>query len=111
MTPILFVGNTADNITPLRNAYKNAKGFRGSVVLRQDSVGHTSLSMPSRCTAMTIREYFQEGSMPEIGKVCAGDLVLFQPWNETLVESSGGDKQEELNDAPRELAKKALWGV
>lgn len=37
--PILFVGNTADNITPLRNAYQNAEGFPGSVVLKQNSYG------------------------------------------------------------------------
>jgi hypothetical protein len=80
---ILFVGNTADNITPLRNAHKSAEGFPGSVVLEQNSYGHTSLSMPSRCTAKTIRAYFQEGRMPEKGTVCEGDLVPFQPWNGT----------------------------
>jgi hypothetical protein len=59
-TPILFVGNTADNITPLRNAHKSAEGFPGSLVLEQNLYGHTSLSMRSRCMARAIRAYFQE---------------------------------------------------
>jgi hypothetical protein len=88
-TPVLFVGNTADNITPLRNAYKSTEGFPGSVVLEQNSYGHTSLSMPSRCTAKTIRAYFQEGRMPEKGTVCESDLVPFQPRNNTAWADMG----------------------
>ncbi|THY90530.1 hypothetical protein D6C92_06713 [Aureobasidium pullulans] len=42
--PILLLGNVVDPVTPLRNAYKMSKGFRGSVVLASDIVGHTSLN-------------------------------------------------------------------
>lgn len=42
--PILFIGNTVDNVTPIRNAYKMSKGFHGSVVLHQDTEGHCSSS-------------------------------------------------------------------
>jgi hypothetical protein len=107
--PILFVGNTADNVTPLRNAHKSAEGFPGSVVLAQNSYGHTSLSMPSRCTAKTIRAYFQDFRMPEKGTVCEGDLVPFQPWNSSAWADMGSEDAE-LDEALKGLAKFPLFG-
>ena len=41
--PILFIANTADNVTPLRSALANAQGFPGSVVMIQDSYGVSRL--------------------------------------------------------------------
>ncbi|EKD20304.1 alpha beta hydrolase fold family [Drepanopeziza brunnea f. sp. 'multigermtubi' MB_m1] len=84
--PILFIANTADNVTPLRSALANAAGFPGSVVMIQDSYGHTTLSTPSRCTASTIRSYFQDGTLPAPDTTCAPDLVPFEPWS---VDSAG----------------------
>jgi hypothetical protein len=43
-TPILFIANKADNVTPYRSAVQNARGFKDSVVLVQDSYG-VSLSI------------------------------------------------------------------
>jgi hypothetical protein len=37
--PILFIGNVADNTTPLRNAFLNAEGFANASVLVSDSYG------------------------------------------------------------------------
>lgn len=37
--PILFIGNMADNVTPLQSAYNNSAHFPSSVVLRQNSYG------------------------------------------------------------------------
>ncbi|KAH8905740.1 hypothetical protein BR93DRAFT_855302, partial [Coniochaeta sp. PMI_546] len=84
--PILFVANRADNVTPLVSARNNSAAFPGSVVLVQDGWGHTSLAAPSRCTARVVRGYFQEGTMPEEGRVCEVDVG---PFGEGDVEVEG----------------------
>ncbi|KAK0205894.1 hypothetical protein DFS33DRAFT_1272484 [Desarmillaria ectypa] len=58
--PILFVGNTADPVTPLAAAKKIASGFDGSVVLTQDSPGHCSIAVNSPCTQGYINGMFLE---------------------------------------------------
>ncbi|KAF5311056.1 hypothetical protein D9619_008142 [Psilocybe cf. subviscida] len=68
--PILLIGNTADPVTPLWAAKKMSKGFKGSVVLTQDSAGHCSVSAPSVCTLQYVRDYFVDGTLPEPGTVC-----------------------------------------
>lgn len=37
--PILFIGNMADNVTPLQSAFNNSARFPSSVVLQQNSYG------------------------------------------------------------------------
>ncbi|KAF8166398.1 Alpha/Beta hydrolase protein [Pholiota molesta] len=65
--PLLIIGNTADPITPHAGAVKTAKGFPGSVVLTQDSLGHTSFSTRSTCTLGYVQQYFQNGTLPAAG--------------------------------------------
>ncbi|GFF43102.1 tripeptidyl aminopeptidase [Aspergillus udagawae] len=69
--PILLVSNTLDPVTP---AKKMSQSFPGSVVLQQDSEGHTTLAAPSLCVSKAIRAYFQSGVLPDPGTVCAADL-------------------------------------
>lgn len=35
---------------------------------------HTSLTAPSVCIAKAIRQYFQTGDLPAMGKLCQADL-------------------------------------
>ncbi|KAH6695041.1 TAP-like protein-domain-containing protein [Plectosphaerella plurivora] len=77
--PILYVNNIGDAITPMVSAKLNSAGFPGSVVLQQNSLGHTFLAAPSNCTEKHIREYFQTGKLPEEGTQCEGNTEPFWP--------------------------------
>ncbi|KIP07581.1 hypothetical protein PHLGIDRAFT_117972 [Phlebiopsis gigantea 11061_1 CR5-6] len=76
-TPILFISNTYDPVTPISGGRTMSSGFAGSVILTQNSTGHTSLSAPSACTADVIRKYVVDGTLPVEGTVCEPDEVMF----------------------------------
>lgn len=85
----------------LTSARNISAGFTGSVVLQQNSTGvsgispliyssgvltldclnliqHTSISGFSTCTALAIRAYFENGTLPAPGTVCQPDTQIFQ---------------------------------
>ncbi|PFH44820.1 hypothetical protein AMATHDRAFT_78126 [Amanita thiersii Skay4041] len=91
--PLLLIGNTAvpfhyvlsgTLLTGPCSAKKMSKGFSGSVVLTQDTPGHTSLGGPSACTVKYVREYFLNGTLPPEGTVCPA-LGPPIPTNQTQV--------------------------
>ncbi|KAM0436791.1 hypothetical protein ACHAPT_002502 [Fusarium lateritium] len=108
--PILFIGNMADNVTPLQSAFNNSARFPSSVVLKQNSYGHCSLAAPSTCTVHHIHKYFQDGTLPAAGSECNPDYDLFEmPGKGEEVVS-----QDELTAAVMELVReveipKGIW--
>lgn len=52
--------------------------FPNLVVTNSEESQHTSLSAASACTAKYIREYFQDGRLPEPGTTCEPDYFPFQ---------------------------------
>lgn len=100
--PMLFLGNTADPVTPLASAYSNSAHFPGSVVVRQASFGvslsaysktsckaavtdtntlhvqHTSFSSSSSCINDVVRAYVRTGTLPDNNFVCTPEIELFR---------------------------------
>ncbi|KAF8902292.1 TAP-like protein-domain-containing protein [Mucidula mucida] len=75
--PLLFIGNTADPVTPLASANKTSAGFSGSAVLTLNAPGHTSFTASSTCVQSYIRDYFVNGTLPGDGIVCEVEAELF----------------------------------
>ncbi|KAF2027344.1 alpha/beta-hydrolase [Setomelanomma holmii] len=71
--PVLFVNTNADPITPLASAKHMSQYFEGSVVLVQNSGGHSYTNIPSKCTVGHVREYLASGKVPKDGTVCETD--------------------------------------
>jgi pimeloyl-ACP methyl ester carboxylesterase len=82
--PLLFIGNTADPVTPVRNALRMSETHEGSVVLTQNAPGHCSgPTHPSRCVWESIRAFYNAGELPKKGKRCEID---WKPWDRTVSE-------------------------
>ncbi|GJE95986.1 alpha/beta hydrolase [Phanerochaete sordida] len=77
--PILVIGNTLDPVTPLISAKNMSVGFAGSVLLTQNSTGHSSWSGFSSCTAQAVAAYFANGTLPAAGTMCQPDFAIFEP--------------------------------
>jgi pimeloyl-ACP methyl ester carboxylesterase len=75
--PLLFVSTKIDPVTPLRSAKKMTARFDGARLLVQDSVGHASLSSPSKCTYGHFQQYMKDASLPDEGTVCTVDKYPF----------------------------------
>ncbi|KAK0187550.1 Alpha/Beta hydrolase protein, partial [Armillaria mellea] len=69
--PVLLIGNTGGK------AKKTSTAFPGSVVLTQNSSGHTSISASSECTHSYVQAYFQNGTLPNDRTVCGVESVMF----------------------------------
>ncbi|KAJ7218444.1 TAP-like protein-domain-containing protein [Mycena pura] len=106
--PLLLVGNTLDPATARAGALKTSKAFPGSVVLTQDSVGHTSTVAPSLCTYGHFRAYFVNGTLPAPATVCPVDGELFPAGasgNPTLERRLPSGEEEELLAAGWEISR------
>lgn len=61
------------------------------------------------CTAKAVREYFQNGALPEDGARCEPEILPFDlPGHESLIFGAG---DKELAAASRELSLQATWAL
>ena len=104
--PILLIGNTADPVTPLANAYSMAKLFPtgGAVVAIQEGEGHCSPSVPTKCMSSIVQTYFGTGKVPEGDQLhCARESAPF------LGDVSTGNMTR--RDAGRIEAREAMMDI
>lgn len=77
-SPMLFIGNTGDPVTPTENARNMAALFNGSRLLTMDGTGHVSIQAGSSpCIADNVKAYFGQGTLPIEGTVCPTDEQPF----------------------------------
>ncbi|KAJ4300794.1 hypothetical protein N0V90_002882 [Kalmusia sp. IMI 367209] len=74
--PILFIGNTVDPITLTVGAKKMSALYPGSILLSQDSIGHTSLTAVSKCTEHYVQQYLG-GVLPPTNVICEVETTSF----------------------------------
>ncbi|KAF8900304.1 TAP-like protein-domain-containing protein, partial [Mucidula mucida] len=102
--PVLLIGNTADPVTPLCAAQKMSAGFKDSVVVHQDSLGHCSLAAASPCTLGYVRGYFINGTLPKAGTVCPTiDKLFFPPEKAEVHEQTVWSYDDRMSKLGREL--------
>ncbi|KAK6541421.1 hypothetical protein TWF694_007232 [Orbilia ellipsospora] len=63
-TPILFVGNRYDPVTPAEHAIKANKLFKGSKLIVLDELGHCINATRNTCAHQHVLAYFQNGTLP-----------------------------------------------
>ncbi|CAI6333030.1 unnamed protein product [Periconia digitata] len=92
--PLLFAENTLDPISSF--AEKMANFYTGSVILKQDAVGHGTTAAVSNCTSAHFSNFMQTGKLPAAGTIC--DI---QDPNPFLVGiSEGGNRSVERRGLP-----------
>ena len=102
-----------------------SSGFENSVLLEQNSTGvrlqrpiplmtadslqllqHTSLSGFSTCTALAIRAYYANGTLPAAGTICQTDTKMFEnPANSSAQGGVTFPKRSLLEYGDRSLAE------
>ncbi|CAK5277029.1 unnamed protein product [Mycena citricolor] len=94
--PLLIVTNVADPVAPSIGARNTQSRFPGSVLLTQNSPGHTTLTTPSLCTYAHYRAYLVNGTLPAVGTVCEPEAKLFAPaaGNSARAVSAIGDLEQ-----------------
>ncbi|KAF2963905.1 hypothetical protein GQX73_g9657 [Xylaria multiplex] len=70
-TPILFVGNTYDPISPVTNALAAAPYYKNAQVVTVDALGHTSRVVGNACHQRKVNAYFQGTRLPGNDSYCA----------------------------------------
>ncbi|KAL3487223.1 hypothetical protein BJX62DRAFT_228207 [Aspergillus germanicus] len=76
--PILFVTTEIEPVAPKRGAHKMPSVFNDSVVLSQNSVGHTAFASASTCLVQRIQAYLLHGALPSANTTCQPDVQPFQ---------------------------------
>lgn len=116
--PLLLVNSAFDPITPLSGAWEASANFKGSRLLVHNGHGHGLMNHPSNCTINAIHDYFNDGTLPEVGKVCDPNQRAYEVALQSAVallgnstietRSLGGNSKSNLARRAIEMAKRTF---
>ncbi|TVY85210.1 putative hydrolase [Lachnellula suecica] len=87
-TPVLFVSNTYDPVTPIENSISSVPNYKNAQMLTIDGMGHTTSATRNTCGYAKIRAYFQTNQLPGNGSFCPLEVGPFNiVLNGTLTEN------------------------
>ncbi|KAF7192163.1 putative hydrolase [Pseudocercospora fuligena] len=96
---VLFIGNTADAVTPNHNAKRFHEAFEGSGLLTVDGAGHcaSSADPKNKCITKWITPFFENGKMPPANMTCKGktDLLEGKSYFDMVSDETVDDDEEE----------------
>lgn len=99
-----MVNGAHDPITPLSGAWEASTNFLGSRLLTHKGHGHGVMNHPSACTVKSIRDYFNDGTLPEVGTVCEPDQLAFDIAREAAGAASGNNNTKEAKSSKSGLS-------
>ncbi|ETS76227.1 hypothetical protein PFICI_11614 [Pestalotiopsis fici W106-1] len=70
-TPLLFVSNTYDPVTPIENSFASAPRYKNAQVLTVDGMGHGISATLNTCAYKKMAAYFQTNALPGNDSFCA----------------------------------------
>lgn len=98
--PVLVLSTTYDPVCPLVSARTASDAFEGSRIVEVKGYGHCSLAVPSLCLARHVREFFQEGKLPDKDTQCEVDG---KPYFSDPEEEMVGLEVQSLEDEERQV--------
>ncbi|KIV81784.1 hypothetical protein, variant [Exophiala sideris] len=76
-TPVLFVENFYDPVTPSESARNSSAGFVGSGIQWHNGLGHCSSRDPSKQVYQNVKSYFDTGVIPDVSTIAEPDSPAF----------------------------------
>ncbi|KAK9426677.1 putative Peptidase S33 tripeptidyl aminopeptidase-like C-terminal domain-containing protein [Seiridium unicorne] len=95
-TPILFVSNTYDSVTPIENSLSSVRNYKDAQVLVTDGMGHTTSATQNLCAYTKVATYFQTNALPGNDSFCALEtgpfgLILNGTLEENIMQAGLSD--------------------
>ncbi|ESZ96084.1 hypothetical protein SBOR_3561 [Sclerotinia borealis F-4128] len=115
--PLLYISNSADPVTPLIAGLKMSAKFVDAGFFEQESEGHCTIAVKSRCTIEKVRAYFREGKVPDPPRLGGKGTNLLdgewekcpadeRPWHEYQPTAQVANDDMEA----AELGRMEAWG-
>lgn len=109
--PLLVLSTTYDPVCPLAAAKLARDTFEGSRLVELNAYGHCSLAMPSLCIAKHVRDFFEDGTLPDGEVKCeiSGPYFGGDDKSRSLLERRSVSDDDAIIAAQSSLAENMQW--